>query len=66
MKVSEELARFESRDAVLRAATVAVVESLIVSGVIRDTLIASEPPEELVHSRLKGFIHAFDRDAEVA
>lgn len=64
--VTEESRSFERAEHLLHTMTTDVVESLIMSGVIKDTLIASERAETLIRARLadslRGVRLAFDQE----
>jgi hypothetical protein len=64
--VTEESRSFERAEQLLNTMTSDVVESLIMSGVIKDTLIAAERAENLIRARLgealKGVRMAFDQE----
>lgn len=64
--VTEESRSFERAEQLLNTMTSDVVESLIMSGVIKDTLIAAERTEDLIRARLgaalKGVRMSFDQE----
>lgn len=64
--VTEESRSFERVEQMLRTMTTDVVESLIMSGVIKDTLISAERAETLIRARLadslRGVRLAFDQE----
>ena len=64
--VTEESKSFERAEHLLHTMTTDVVESLIMSGYLKDTLIASERAETLIRARLadslKGVRLAFDQE----
>ena len=64
--VTEESKSFERAEHLLHTMTTDVVESLIMSGYLKDPLIASERAETLIRARLadslKGVRLAFDQE----